>query len=80
MSTLQKLYSKFGLFKAVPITFIAIISFFSIIGHEKIIKVTCFVCPFHLVKFALSNCVFLLFCSIFLCYLALLSHVFLCKY
>ena len=69
-----------GLFKAVPITFIAIISYFSILGHEKFIKVICIVCSFHLVKCALSNCVFLLFRSIFLRYLASDSHVSLCKY
>ena len=35
---------------------------------------------FHLVKCALSNCLLLLFLSIFLCYLASISHVSLCKY
>ena len=69
-----------GLFKAVPITFIAVISSFSMLGHEKVIKVICIVCSFHLVKYTLSNCVLLLFRSIFLCYLASVSHVSLCKY
>ena len=38
---------KLGLFKAVPITFIAVISSFSILGHEKLVKVICIVCSFH---------------------------------
>ena len=71
---------KLGLFKAVPITFIAVISFFSILGHKKFIKVICLVCFFHLVKFAQSNCVLLLFRSIGLFYLATISHVSLYKH
>ena len=69
------------MFKAVPITFIAVISSFSILRHEKFIKVTCIACSFHLVKCGLSvsNCVLLLFRSIFLSYLASISHVSLCK-
>ena len=68
---------KLGLFKAVPITFIAMISSFSILGHakENFIKLICIVCSFHLVKCALSNCVLLLFGSIFSFYLASISHV-----
>ena len=41
---------KLGLFKAVPITFIAVISSFSILGHKKFIKVIRVVCYFHLVS------------------------------
>ena len=64
-----------SLFKAVPITFIAIISSFSILGDEKFIKAICIVFSFHLVEYALSNCVLLLFRSTFLCYLTPISHV-----
>ena len=41
---------KLGLFKTVPITFIAAISSFSILGHEKFTKVICIVYSFDLVK------------------------------
>ena len=37
---------KLGLFRAVPITSIAVISSFLILGHEKFIKVICIVCSF----------------------------------
>ena len=56
-----------------------IISSFSIFGHEKFIKVICIVCSFHL-KFALYNCVLLLFHSIFFMLFDLNDHVPLCKY
>ena len=62
------------------LTFVAITSSFSILGHEKFVKAICIVCSFHLVKCLLSDCVLLLFRSIFLCYLASISHVSLCKY
>ena len=52
----------------------------SILSHEKFIKVICIVYSFHLIKCALSNCALLLFRSIFLFYLASISHVSLCKY
>ena len=61
----KTIYGKLGLFKAVPITLTAIILSFSILGHEKFIKVICIVCSFYLVKCDLSNCVVLLFRSIF---------------
>ena len=66
---------KLGLFKAVPITYIAISSFSILVHEKKVTKVTFIVCSFHLVKFALPNCVLLLFRSIFLCYLASISYV-----
>ena len=69
-----------GTFKADSVIFITIISFFSILGHKKFIKVICIVCSFHLVKCALSNYVLLLFRSILSYYWALISHVSLCKY
>ena len=73
------IYGKLGLFKAVPITFVAMISSFLILSHEKkiVYKINMY-CMFfffvHLVKYALSDSVFLLFCCIFLCYLASISH------
>ena len=73
-----------GLFKEVPITFIAMISFFSILGqndnNNNNTNNNIIVYSFHLFKYALSNCVLLLFRGIFLCYLASISHVSLCKY
>ena len=83
MSTLQKLYRASWVYLKLfqLLTFIAVILSFWILGHEKFIKVICVVCSFHLVKFALSSCLLLLFRnSIFLCYLASNSHVFLCRY
>ena len=54
-----------GLFKTFPITFIAMISYFSILGNEKkIIKLICIVCSFHSVKCALSN----VYCYCFVVY------------
>ena len=45
---------KLGLFKAVPITFITIISSFSNVGHKKrFMKASCIVCSCHFIKCAL---------------------------
>ena len=71
---------KLGLFKAVPITFITVMSSFLILDREKFIKVIRIVCSFHLFKCALYRCALLLFHSIFLCYATSISHISLCKY
>ena len=70
MSTLPKIIpDNLHLFKAVPITFNAVISSFLILGHKIFIKVICVVWSFPFLKLALSKCILLLFRSIFLCYL-----------
>ena len=66
--------SKLGLFKAVPITFITVMSSFLILDREKFIKVIRIVCSFHLFKCALYRCALLLFHSIFLCYATSMSE------
>ena len=68
-----------GFFKAVAMTFIAIISSFSILVEERFIKVLCIVCSSHLVKCALSNN-FYCFVVYFYVIWSQLVMFFLCKY